>query len=73
MFKNNFKNVVQVKNFKVLIDKCKILIFMTNWSNIRYIKKYMNKKNLKQTVIVDPNNLIDENDKKFKKHFKLGM
>ena len=33
----------------------------------------MNKKNLKQTIIVDPNNLIDENDKKFKKHFKLGM
>ena len=71
--KTNFKNVVQVKNFKVLIDKCKILIFMTNWSNIRYIKKYMNKKDLKQTVIVDPNNLIDKNDKKFKKHFKLGM
>ncbi len=71
--KTNFKNIVQVKNFKVLIDKCKILIFMTDWRNIQYIKKYMNKKNLKQTIIVDPNNLIDENDKKFKKHFKLGM
>ena len=70
--KTNFNNVIQVKNFRVLIDKCKILIFMTNWNNTQYIKKYMNKKNLKKTIIVDPNNLIDENDAKFKKHFKLG-
>jgi len=45
---------------------------MTNWKNTQYIKKYMNKKNLKKTIIVDPNNLIDANDTKFKKHFKLG-
>ena len=70
--KTNFNNVIQVKNFRILIDKCKILIFMTNWNNTQYIKKYMNKKNLKKTIIVDPNNLIDENDAKFKKHFKLG-
>ena len=45
--KTNFNNVIQVKNFRILIDKCKILIFMTNWNNTQYIKKYMNKKKFK--------------------------
>ena len=66
------KNFRQVKNFRTLIIKSDILIFMTDWKNIDIIKKFMIRKNLRNTIVIDPYRLVDFKKNKFKEYITLG-
>ena len=70
--KNLNKNLRQVDNFKTLIINSNILIFMTDWKNIDIIKKYMRRKNLRNTIVIDPYRLVDFKKNEFKEYITLG-
>ena len=66
-------NFIQAENFKKVFTDSDILIFMTDWKEIKKIKIYMENINLKKKIIIDPYGLTKLFIKKnFKEYFTLG-
>jgi len=72
--KKNNLNFTQTKNLRKVFTDSDILIFMTDWQNIKRIKACMENINLKKKIIIDPYGLTKLFIKKnFKEYFTLGV